>query len=88
MKKLLAGLCVLILIALLAIAAFFTWLPRSAPPSTATVEIMKDAVGLLTVLAEGLAVIRGEDHERFVEQAEVPGKAQDLADVAIEYLSQ
>ena len=38
------------------------------------------------VLAEGLAVIGGEDHERFVEQAEAPGKAQDLADVAIRHL--
>ena len=39
MKKLFAGLAVLILLTMLAIPAFFTWLPRSAPPSTATVEV-------------------------------------------------
>ena len=39
MKKLLAGLCLLVLVAALGIAVYFTWLPRSAPPSAETVEI-------------------------------------------------
>jgi cytochrome c553 len=39
MKKILASLVVLVLTAILAIAAFFMWLPRSAPPSAETVVI-------------------------------------------------
>jgi hypothetical protein len=38
MKKFLTGIALLLLAATLGIAAFFSWLPRSAPPSDETVE--------------------------------------------------